>query len=154
MLGWIGTTGWPAGDEGVDHQARGVRRIRRTDGDGQFGRGGRLAQAGKQFGETGGIVARLEASQDGARRVEDADGVAGAAPVETGMEWHGWHLSRSLPRRSARDDGFDLDEQLAGAGSGGGGAAGAAGAKAVAELHARLVPMVRPGECGSEQGAP
>ena len=94
-------------DEGVDHQARGA-----FDGDGQFGRGGKLAQAGKQFGETGGIVVRLEAGQDGARRVEDADGVAGAAPVETGMEWHGLTSSGwDRPARAGRSCGSLTDRR-------------------------------------------
>lgn len=71
-------------DKGIDNQAG-----RSSDGDWHFGRHGDALEAGEQVGEAGGIVVRLEAPQDGARRIEDADGVAGAALVETRMERHG-----------------------------------------------------------------
>jgi hypothetical protein len=71
-------------DQGVDDQPR-----RTLDGNRQFGRGRDPAQAGEQVGQARRAVAHRDAAEDLTCGIDDADGVAVAAPVETAVEWHG-----------------------------------------------------------------
>ena len=77
-------------DQGVDDEAGGP-----LDGDRQLGRRREALQPGEQIGEAGGVVPDLEAGDDAPGCVDDADGVAGAAPVEAGEERHGLTSSGS-----------------------------------------------------------
>jgi hypothetical protein len=71
-------------DQGVDDQAG-----RALDGDRQFGRRRNAPEPGQHVGEAGGVVPGVDADDDPAGAVDDADGVGGSSPVETCVERHG-----------------------------------------------------------------
>jgi hypothetical protein len=82
-------------DQGIDDQARGP-----LDGDRQRGRRRDAREPGQQFGEAGTVVPGADAGDDPAGAVNDAGGVAGAAPIQTRVELHG--LTSSACGRLAR----------------------------------------------------
>jgi len=70
-------------DQRVDEQAGGP-----LDGNGQFGRRRELAQGRQQRGEAGRVVADLLARDDLAGAVDNADGMACAAPIQSSVKGH------------------------------------------------------------------
>jgi hypothetical protein len=80
-VGVDGHDGMAGGDERLDDEARGP-----LDGDGQRLRRAEALQHRDQVGETGGVVADVVAQDDRSPVVDDADGMAGGAPVEAGEE--------------------------------------------------------------------
>jgi hypothetical protein len=109
-LGAGGAVAWPTGLEqvGVDRDERmagGDEAIddeprRPLDGDGQPGGGAITVQAREPGVEAGAVVADLEAVDDGAAAVDDANGVAQTVPIQPDEHGHG-HLS-SASRRVTR----------------------------------------------------
>src|ERR1700712_2345733 len=73
----------PGLDQRIDEQSG-----RAFDGDWQFGRECYLAQPGKHVDEACIIVPGLDAGDDLTGTIDDADGVGGAAPVQTSVKWH------------------------------------------------------------------
>ncbi len=56
--------------------------------NGQLGRWRDALQPGQHAGQAVRIVTDLNAGDDLAGLVDDADGVAGATPVQTSVKWH------------------------------------------------------------------
>jgi hypothetical protein len=94
-----GAVAWPAGpdDVGVDRHDRmagleqGVddQPARALDGDGNGAGRCQLGQPLAQVCQTGGIVRDPQAEHDGSGAVDDADGMAGAAPIQSPEIRHG-----------------------------------------------------------------
>ena len=73
----------PGLHQGIDDQAGWP-----LDGDGQFSRLGHALEPGYQVGQPRRIVSGFEADDNPTSAVDDADGMAGAAPIQTSVKWH------------------------------------------------------------------
>jgi len=73
---------------------------RSLDGDGNVGSRRQAGEPSAKLRKSDGVMGDLDAQHDSSGFVDDADGMAGAAPVQSSEKWHGQSLlgCATLPR--------------------------------------------------------